>query len=98
MASGLAVIAYDYAAAAEYIVHGKNGLLAGFDNSQEFVGLAVNLINTPERVAKLGCRARETAERIDWEYVHDNFEAALLDVITEQDRMGNIEDEDHLSA
>lgn len=98
MASGLAVIAYDYAAAAEHIVHGKNGLLAGFDNSQEFVGLAVNLISTPEHVARLGRRARETAERLDWEYVHDHFEAALLDVIAEQDRTGDIENEDHLSA
>lgn len=87
MASGLAVIAYDYAAAAEHIEHSKNGLLAGFDNPREFASLATNLVNARERIAQMGRSARETAERIDWEYVHDDFEAALLDIVTTQDRM-----------
>lgn len=85
MASGLAVIAYDYAAAAEHIAHGRNGLVADFDNTQEFIRLAANLVNDPRRIAEFGCRARETTERIDWEHVHEEFEAALLNVIAKQD-------------
>ena len=98
MASGLAVVAYDYAAAAEHIQHGKNGLLAAFDNPREFASLATNLINARERIAQMGRRARETAERIDWEYVHDDFEAALLDIVTTQDRMTSAKDEVCLSV
>ena len=82
LASGLAVVAYNYAAAAEYIRDGKNGLLAPFDKTQEFINLAVRLAANAPRRAALGAAARATAEKIDWEVVHDIFEAALRDVIS----------------
>ena len=81
MASGLAVIAYDYAAAAEHISHARNGLIAALDDAREFVALAANLAGDRQRIAGLGRRARESAERIDWEHVHGEFETTLLDVI-----------------
>jgi glycosyltransferase involved in cell wall biosynthesis len=81
MASGLAVIAYDYAAAAEHIQHGRNGLVADLDNAREFTALAANLIGETQRIATLGRRARETAQRIDWEEIHNEFESALLNAI-----------------
>jgi len=96
MASGLAVIAYDYAAASEHIKQGRNGLVADFDNAREFISLAANLIGDPQRIDEFGRRARETTERIDWEHVHDEFEAALLGVIETHDR--GINDEARLSA
>src|SRR5258705_2067560 len=79
MASGGTGIAYDYAAAAQYIQHGRNGLLADFDNAHEFIALAAALIRDPQRIESFGRRARETAERIEWEAIHNEFEAALLD-------------------
>lgn len=91
MASGLAVVAYDYAAAAEHILHGRNGVVADFDNAQEFVKFAAGLIADPQRITEFGRRARATAEDIDWERVHGEFEAALLDVIENQDRAINDE-------
>jgi glycosyltransferase involved in cell wall biosynthesis len=81
MASGVAVVAFDYAAAAQYIQHGRNGLLADFGNEQEFTALAVALIRDPQRIETFGRRARESAERIDWDAVHNEFESALLDAI-----------------
>ncbi len=81
MASGLAVVAYDYAAAALHIGHGRNGLIADFDNARDLIRLAAGLIVDPERIAQLGRRARETAERIDWNCVHDEFAAALHETI-----------------
>jgi glycosyltransferase involved in cell wall biosynthesis len=86
MASGLAVIAYDYAAAAEHISHGRNGLVAGFNDAREFVALAASLIGDRQRIASLGRRARISAERIDWEQVHAEFETALLDAIAGHER------------
>lgn len=80
MASGLAVIAYDYAAAAQYISHGRNGLLARFDDETEFMELATGLARDPERIRLFGQRARQTAEHIDWGKVHESFEAALISI------------------
>ncbi len=91
MASGLAVIAYDYAAAAEYIQHGHNGLLADFDNAENFVQLAANLVNDPVRISEFGRRARATTEKIDWDCVHDEFEAALLEVIANAENVAELE-------
>jgi glycosyltransferase involved in cell wall biosynthesis len=86
MASGLAVIAYDYAAAAEHISHGRNGLVAQFDDTAEFVALAANLVGDRQRIARFGRCARARAERIDWEEVHSEFESTLVDVIANHAR------------
>lgn len=85
MASGLAVVAYDYAAAAEHIRHGRQGLLADFDNSEEFARLAVELVSDPVRMAKLGGFARQAAEALDWSRVFESFEATLLQLLRERE-------------
>jgi glycosyltransferase involved in cell wall biosynthesis len=89
MASGLAVVAYDYAAAAEQIQHGRNGVVADFDNAKEFVNLAANLVADNARITEFGRRARETAETIDWKHVNDQFEAALMDIIAAPNSTAN---------
>lgn len=85
MASGLAVVAYDYAAAAEHIRHNHNGLVADFDDASEFAGLAVNLINDPSRIADFGTRARQTAEELDWENIFEGLETVLAEILTDRD-------------
>jgi glycosyltransferase involved in cell wall biosynthesis len=77
MASGLAIVAFDYAAAREHIVDGENGMLAPFDDAVAFERAAVDLIGDPVRVRNLGRSARRSAEDIDWERVNDEFAAAL---------------------
>ena len=84
MASGLAVVAYDYAAAQQYLAHERSGLLAPFDDGEAFVGLATALAADPARAASLRLQARASAERIDWDNVFDDFEAVLRDVIERQ--------------
>ena len=98
MASGLAVIAYDYAAAAEYIEHAENGLLAGFDNPREFASLAANLVNAPERIARLGATRGRPPSASTGSNVHDDFEAALRDIVATQDRITSGKDEVCLSV
>lgn len=78
MASGLAIVAYDYAAAAEYLEHARNGLLVGFDNADEFVRLATALVESPERIRTFGAMARQSAERLAWSRVVEQFEMLLL--------------------
>jgi glycosyltransferase involved in cell wall biosynthesis len=78
MASGLAVVAYDYAAAAQHIRHSVSGVLAGFDDAEDFVRAAAALAATPERIARIGTAARATAEELSWVRVVGQFENLLL--------------------
>ena len=78
MASGLAVVAYDYAAAAQHIRHSVSGVLAGFDDAEDFVRAAAALAATPERIARIGAAARTAAEELSWVRVVGQFENLLL--------------------
>jgi len=80
MASGLAIVAYDYAAAHAHIRHDVNGLLAGFDQEAQFVENACAVVNDPARIARLRVAARRTAETFDWERVLDALETTLIAV------------------
>lgn len=80
MASGLAVVAYDYAAAAEHLRHGHDGMLADYDNLGEFMGFAAELVTSRERIKTYGARARATALGLDWDRVVQQLEAVFLTV------------------
>jgi glycosyltransferase involved in cell wall biosynthesis len=81
MASGLAVVAYDYAAAAEHLRHGHSGLLADYDDLGAFTRCAVELVCDPERIKRYGSRARTTALGLDWGRVVQQLEGVLLEVV-----------------
>lgn len=81
MASGLAVVAYDYAAARQYVTHEVSGLLAPFGDPDAFTRLAVTAMQDPAQAARLRVQAREAARRADWNSVFTDVEAILLDVI-----------------
>lgn len=66
MASGLAVVAFDYAAAADLIRHGENGLLAPTGDAAAFVRRAIELAAVPALVDTLRHHARDTAQSLDW--------------------------------
>ena len=83
MASGLAVLAYDHAAAGQLIRHGDNGLLARLDDLAGFCAQARRLSGDLAQACALGLRARETAARLDWgrivESVEDEYVSAMAD-------------------
>lgn len=81
LASGLAIVAYDYAAAAQHIRNGEAGLLAALGNNDEFKARAVMLANDRLLVRNLGRSARETARRIDWDSVFRQFEQVLFGLL-----------------
>lgn len=85
MASGLAVVAYRYAAAAEHIVHGENGLYAEFGDEENFIQLARDLANDAERVNKLRTRSHQTMLKLDWQNIVDEFEQALAQLAFKQE-------------
>ena len=87
MASGLAVVAYGYAAAARLIDSGRNGRLAGYDDAQDFVRQAVAMVQdwTPAgqgaALTAMRARARATAEAMAWPAVVAELEAQFLGVL-----------------
>ncbi|MBU0689312.1 MAG: glycosyltransferase family 1 protein [Gammaproteobacteria bacterium] len=84
MASGLATLAYNYAAAQQHIKHDVNGLLATFADSDAFIAEARTLANDLPRVRRLGLTARDTVESLTWEHIMGQMEAVLLDTVRSQ--------------
>lgn len=77
LASGLAVVAFDYAAAGETIVHNENGLLARKADTAAFAEQAAMAVAYPINTALIRCRARETALELGWEQAVRQLELRL---------------------
>jgi glycosyltransferase involved in cell wall biosynthesis len=79
MASGLAVVAYDYAAPRLLIRNGGNGWRVPFGDGEAFLKQSVEACvgSIPEGMRK---RARETALEHSWESVVNQFEGELTGV------------------
>lgn len=75
LASGLAVLAFDYAAAAELIRHGDNGLLAPRGDEAAFLSSAMDMVNNPALVQRLRERGRATTLTQDWGQIARQVEA-----------------------
>ncbi len=81
MASGLCVLAYDCAAAAQLIRSGENGVLAPFDDTHAFVRRAVRLATVHDANPSMRHSARRTAAEMGWDGVVGQLEAALLHTV-----------------
>ncbi len=75
MASGLPVLAYDYAAAAQLIVSDDNGMLAPCGRALEFIRQAERLVGDPQHARRMGLAARASAERLSWDAVTAQVDA-----------------------
>jgi len=78
MASGLGVVAYNYAAAGMHILDGYTGMLAPYGNPQAFVNAALKLIRDRQSLARIRRDARAHAESVDWQSVVETFAAVLF--------------------
>lgn len=77
LASGLCVVAYDYAAAGHIITHRTNGLLVQFNQSQDFIKTAAHVAKNLDLLNQ--CKAQSVASiaNIRWESVIDALESLL---------------------
>jgi len=80
MASGLAVLGFDYAAAAEHIQHGVNGLKAEYGNEADFIAKSIEIC-APNRYRALGTSARDSAQTVSWDHIYNRFESILFDIV-----------------
>lgn len=78
MASGLAVLGYDYAAAAQLVRHAENGLLVPLDQGSAFSAAAARLAADPAGARAMGAAARATACRLGWGRIVEAVEAEYL--------------------
>jgi len=86
MASGLPVVAFDHAAAAQLIEHGESGLLVPYGDAEAFRTAALELGLSRARRLALGRAARARAQLQDWDEVTGRFEAVLVQALVAQRR------------
>jgi glycosyltransferase involved in cell wall biosynthesis len=86
LASGLALLAFDYAAAAELVRHGDNGLLVPFGDEDAFVRRAADLAANPALAQHLRERARSTTLSQDWSRIVAQVEAVWQQLLQQQAR------------
>jgi glycosyltransferase involved in cell wall biosynthesis len=77
MASGLAVVAYDYAAARRHITDGDTGVLVPYGQAAAFIEGAERLARSPSALAAIRAQAREAVLAFDWPPVVERFEELL---------------------
>jgi glycosyltransferase involved in cell wall biosynthesis len=83
MASGLVVIAYDYAAAKIHIRHEETGLLVPYGDSKAFIDTAARLVEERPPLHQIRRRAREYVTSIDWPRVVESFDSLLAGICGE---------------
>lgn len=77
LASGLGVVAYDQAAAAQHIRHGHNGALAEPGDERGFTEAASWLLEDEENLRRVRLNARQHASHQGWESIVEQFEDYL---------------------
>lgn len=82
MASGLPVVAYDYACAHQHIEHGETGWLSPLGHKQHLIQ-CINVLPNNRVLRQMGLRAVQQAERMGWQHPVQQLEQALYDVVQE---------------
>jgi glycosyltransferase involved in cell wall biosynthesis len=80
MASGLAIVAYRYAAARQHLEDGRSALLPAFDDSRAFIDAACRMVRDLGFARSLGSAARLAVQSLTWDRVVADFEQVLADV------------------
>jgi glycosyltransferase involved in cell wall biosynthesis len=82
MASRLAIVAFDYAAARQHLRHRASALLAPFGAGARFVEAAQELAADPRLRGELRDSAAGAARGLTWARVVDDLEAILVELVT----------------
>jgi glycosyltransferase involved in cell wall biosynthesis len=83
MASRLAIVAFDYAAARQYLRHRESALLATFGAGAPFIEAAQELAADPRLRGELREGAAAAARGLGWARVIDDLEATLVALVAQ---------------
>ena len=86
LGSGLAVSAFDYAAAHEFVTPEKTGLLAAVGDEEKFLAHAVRLVRDSALRVRLASAAPSAVNTRSWDSIVDRFEGDLLEAEAEFQR------------
>ncbi len=81
LASGLPVVAFDCAAAAEHVTDGASGRLVVPGDETGFIAAVASLAGDPARLQPMREAAVAAARRATWDEVLERFEARLQDTV-----------------
>jgi len=85
LASGLAVLSYDKAAAQELIISDQNGVLVSPGDELEFVNAAVELATNLYQQQKVRQAAAASVAHLGWEAIYSSFAETLYSVLERHD-------------
>lgn len=86
LASGLCVLAYAHAAAAEVIRSGDNGVTVAAGDEPAYVAAACTLASHPERLHAIRAHAAPSMQHFDWRLIVDTFSSTLISVVKQHTR------------
>jgi glycosyltransferase involved in cell wall biosynthesis len=81
LASGIPVLAFDCAAARDWVQTGINGWLVPENNPEGFALQAVEIFKSPNVLDQVTQSARQQIVRLDWDQIAEQVESVLLDAI-----------------
>jgi glycosyltransferase involved in cell wall biosynthesis len=85
MASGLAVVAYDHAAAGQLIEHRRNGMVLAPQQEAQLFESAQQIVQDPALRMQIRVAARQTAVDRDWSSVIARTEGIFRSLIAHED-------------
>ena len=77
LASGLCVLAYDYAAAGDIIKHCTNGLLAPYNQDKDLIQMALDVVNNQALLNQCKKHAVSSIANIRWDSVIEELERLI---------------------
>ena len=83
MASGLAVLAFDYAAAHQHIRHQKNGCTVPLNDTTGFIQTALELALNPQLRQQVGQAAAHTTQTLTWQGVSTTLHQLIQTTLQE---------------
>jgi glycosyltransferase involved in cell wall biosynthesis len=81
LASGIPVLAFDCAAARDWVQPGINGWLVPENTSDGFVDQAVAIFKSPKLLEKVSFSTRQQVVHLDWDQIAEQVESVLWDAI-----------------
>jgi len=92
LASGLGVVAFERAGAADLIKDGVNGRLVAEPDAAGFVRIARELGEDRAQLAAIRARAPAAVAHFDWERIHDQFADTLFGLVHRHERKWHVLD------
>lgn len=84
MASGLAIVSFDTAAARELLTHSRSALLLPESDTDAFSRHTLSLVLQPSFARRLGLSACAKAQQLDWNTIANQFSHLLMQTDSEE--------------